>query len=197
MNHCPREAAAAVVRGKIFCAGGTSWTRLNSVECYDPSSDVWTIICNVPQEIRGYMAAEMNGLFIIMGGDEGEEDYSKKVWALDTKNKNAAWIEKTSMSIPHNNFSIAKIHDELFICGGINRCFGRATRSVEIFDGEFWRNGPKMTANRVQAAAVVIPINFFEVFEANEDSLNTLYARGSTLESLKIIFSFQECRNIF
>ena len=113
MNQCQANAAAAVVNGKIFCSGGY---MNSSVECYDPSSDVWTLICNMPQKIVGHGAVEIDGNLIIMGGYSGgytREDDERKT--LD---------------------------------------------SVEICDGEVWRNGPKMPTDRYYAPAVVIPMSF-------------------------------------
>ena len=55
-------------------------------------------------------------------------------------------------------FSIAKICSKIFIFGG--EIYKKALDSVEIFDGEAWRDGPKMPNTRIFAPAVVIPIEF-------------------------------------
>ena len=140
MNQRRSRAAAAVVNGKIFCSGGAG---INSVECYDPSSDVWTLICDMPELIWGHGAVELNGNFIVMGGDHQsswqiEAEYSRNVWELDTTDKNAVWIEKSSMVISRKWFSIAKIHGKIFAWGGHREA------GVETFDGEVWKNGLEM-----------------------------------------------------
>ena len=156
MNERRSDAATAVVNGKIFCAGGH---ERDSVECYDLFSDVWTLVCNMPQNIYAHGAIEIDGNFIIIGGYTiGSRiiPYLKDVWALDTENENVLWIEKPSMFISRMFFSIAKIDDEVFVCGGA--C--PDGRSVEIFDGEVWRSGPKMPTPRWNTPAVVIPMEF-------------------------------------
>ena len=155
MNQCRDNAATAVVNEKIFCAGGF---KLDSVECYDSSSDVWTLVCNMPQCMSGHRAVEIDGSFIIVGG------HNSKVWALDTMDNNAQWIEKPSMSIPRCAFSIAKIDDKIFVCGGNSN--GKAMGLVEIFDGEVWINGPEMPVTRYLASAVVIPTEFAKDFKS-------------------------------
>ena len=150
MNQFRSHAAAAVVNGKIFCSGGFT----KSVEYYDSSSDVWTRICNMPQDLNGHGAVEINGNFVIMGGFKFP-NYLKEVWVLDTTEGKAKWIEKPSMTIPRRQFSIAKIYGKVFICGGRG-----AGDSVEIFDGEVWRNGSKMPTSRLYFPAVVIPMEF-------------------------------------
>ena len=154
MKECRRDAAAAVVNRKIFISGGSNVTVIDSAECYDPSSDVWTQISNMPQKIWGHCAVEMNGNFIVMGG-YNREKFFNNVWALNTTDKNAAWIEKPSMSTPHSYFSIAKVEDKIFVCGG----WGEGD-IVETFDGETWRNGPKMPTSRYFAPVAIIPIEF-------------------------------------
>ena len=153
MNECRYKVAAAVVNGKIFCCGGWNKSHLDSVECYDPSSDVWTFISNMPRNIEGHGAVEIDGHFIIMGGIGGW----KNVWALDAMDKNAKWIKKPPMSRTRMWFSIAKIEDKIFVCGGTGADAGY---NVRIFDGEVWRNGPNMPISRHWTPAVVIPMEF-------------------------------------
>ena len=161
MNECRLRAAATVVNGKIFCS------EHNSVEYYDPSSDVWTIIDNMPQYTTGHGAVEMDGYFIIMGGWDNKTFFNN-VWALNTTDKNAVWITKPPMSIPRSDFSITKIDGKIFICGGVFKSMGWHRTSlfkvivndVEIFDGKVWSNGPKLPSHRYSTAAVVIPMEF-------------------------------------
>ena len=59
------------------------------------------------------------------------------------------------MPAPREYFGLAKIDGKVFVCGGWG-----ASGSVEIFDGEVWRDGPKMPTSRAYAPAVVIPTEF-------------------------------------
>ena len=121
MNECRGLPAAAVVHGKIFCCGGgIGENTLKSAECYDPSSDVWTFISDMPGSNAGCGAVEMDGYLIVIGGKTGKEkEFLNSVWVLDTTDKNAKWIEKEPcMSLARCQFSIAKIYDKIFVCGG-------------------------------------------------------------------------------
>ena len=185
MNKCRSNAAAAVVNGTIFISGGSDATDcLTSVECYDASSDVWTIISNTPKYISGHRAVEVDGNLIIMGGygvvknneqrsatrmqwygigwapeppPKESVKYSQSVWELDTRDKDGEWIIKPFMSIPRYDFSIAKVDDKVFICGGWNK---ECLDDVQILDGGVWKSGPKMPTTRQYAPAVVVPAEF-------------------------------------
>ena len=161
MNECRGLAAAAVVHGKIFCCGGgVGGTFLKSAECYDHSSDVWTLISDMPGPNGGCGIVKMDAHLIVIGGKiNRDKDYLNSVWILDTTDKNAKWMEKQPFPPrPRCEFSIAKIDDKIFVCGGADMdCAGY---EVEIFDGEVWRNAPALPSSRECAPAVVIPMEF-------------------------------------
>ena len=154
MKHYRYNAAAVVVSGKIFCCGG-----YDTIECYDPSSDVWAHICYMQQDIYANGVVEMNGHLIVMGGRNVDRKLFDNVWARDTTNRNSEWIEKTSMYRSCSDFGIAKIDGKVFICGG-DTYIRQAGYLVQIFDGETWRYGPRLPNLRIAAPAVVIPMEF-------------------------------------
>ena len=160
MNQCRIQAAAAVVNGKIFCCGGWNGKEsLNSAECYDSSSDVWTFISPMPLPLTGFGAVAMNKNLIVIGGSNSAGEL-RSVWEFNTSDKNAEWIEKSSMPLGRTDFSIAKIDDKIFVCGGNSD--EDIMVDVEIFDGEVWMNGPKLPTSRESAAVIVISTNFAE-----------------------------------
>ena len=117
----------------------------------------------MPQSIR-HGAVEINGNFIIVG-EWNYPKYFSNVWALDTTDKNAKWIEKPSTSRIRENFSIAKIDGKVFVCGGKTQQH-EALDSVEIFDGNVWKRGPYMPTYCIGGTAVVIPMQFARSLEA-------------------------------
>ena len=164
MNECRQLAAAAVVHGKIFCCGGSAGGGkfLKSAECYDPSSNVWTLISDMPKPNAACGVVTMDGYLIVIGGKiSNGKDFLSSVWVLDAPDNSAKWIEREPcLSRPLCHFSIAKIDDKIFVCGGWN-----ADDSVEIFDGEVWKNGPKMPTYRKYATAVAVPIELARVLK--------------------------------
>lgn len=160
MNEYRYCAAAAVVDEKIFCCGGYSRTNcLNSAECYDPSSNIWTLICHMPRPIKEFGAVGMDKDLILVGGSNGEtSEMLNNVWALNTTDKNAKWIEKPSMFMPRTSFCITKIDDKVFVCGGFSE--HGTINDVQIFDGKVWRNGPKPRSSGTSTLITVISRSF-------------------------------------
>ena len=161
MNEYRSLPAAAVVHGKIFCCGGSNGCNfLKSAECYDPSSDIWTLISDMPGPNGACGIVVMDAHLIVIGGKTNvDKDFLDSVWALDATDKNMKWIEQQpSMPLALCHYSIAKIDGKIFVCGGADMdCAGY---EVEIFDGDVWRNGPALPSSRVRAPAVVIPMEF-------------------------------------
>ncbi|CAN4120066.1 unnamed protein product [Withania somnifera] len=62
-----KKFATAVVGGKIYVAGGCS-TAAAVVEEYDPSSNKWLVVANVPKKRYGCVGASVDGIFYIIGG---------------------------------------------------------------------------------------------------------------------------------
>ena len=154
INENRKDAAAAVVNGKIFCCGGLGrdWDHLVSTECYDPSSDVWTKICNMPAALTRHRAVGMNGNLIVIEGN------LNKMWILGTTNKNAEWTVKSNMSLPCNDFDREGINYRILFCGGNSEA--DATDDVKIFDGKVWTTGPKLKTALCSAVVTPVPMDF-------------------------------------
>ena len=158
MNERRHNAAATVINGKIFCCGGHNGTKhLNSIECYDIVSDLWTPFCSMPGPRKGLGAVAINTNLFIMGGWNGQEEL-RNVYVLDTTNKGAGWIEKSCMSLSRGAFNIAKIEDKILVFGGQSK--EDTTDSVEIFDEEAWTNTISLKTPRKYAAITIIPMDF-------------------------------------
>ena len=175
MNEYRGNAPVAVINGKIFCCGGWDDSNyLNSAEFYDPASDLWTFLPTLPNPNVGLGAVSVDDNLIIMGGHYGKKRFDD-VWMLDTTNTNAGWIEKQKMPQPRHHFSIAKIEDKIFACGGASNGWG--IRYAVIFDGETWNSGPMMKVSNRLAATTVIPINFAKHLEYGNTRFQTTQTR--------------------
>lgn len=60
-----KKFAAAVVFGKIYVAGGAA--RTSALEEYDPHTDTWTVVSNVPRRRYGCVGISVEGIFYIIG----------------------------------------------------------------------------------------------------------------------------------
>src|SRR5437868_2185201 len=71
MPHPRSEAAAAVINGLIYVAGGWSLVRNapeTAVDVYDPSTDTWTYHTKLPTYRVAPAVAAVNGILYVMGG---------------------------------------------------------------------------------------------------------------------------------
>ena len=159
MNERRRDAAAAVVNGKIFCCGGWNKRSLSSVECYDPPSNSWTLISPMKSPCFHFGAIEINGILLIVGKDSDDLNSSNPVWLLDFINNK--WIEQPRPLQKRNYCTAVRLGEEVLICGGIYND-DNETDTVEIFDGIQWRNGPKLPKSALDSPIVAISIEFSE-----------------------------------
>jgi hypothetical protein len=56
------------IAGKIYCAGGVGATTFTDGHVYDPGSNTWTAIANMPLDLWGSQFASAGGLLVIAGG---------------------------------------------------------------------------------------------------------------------------------
>lgn len=66
-----RYFTACTLNGKIYVFGGSTQRHENlisNVEEYDPATDTWTRIANMPHVLAGTSAVSLNGKFYVSGG---------------------------------------------------------------------------------------------------------------------------------
>jgi N-acetylneuraminic acid mutarotase len=89
-----RTARTVVVNGRIYVFGGllydTTWTEgqggYASVYEYDPATDTWAVLDDMPFERLGHAAAVVNGKFYIIGGSATaypQQPFLQEVWEYD------------------------------------------------------------------------------------------------------------------
>jgi len=73
------RAGVAVMNGKIYVVGGLTtrekrayeYDRLNSVEVYDPSFNIWLPIAQMKVKRRGSLVVVRDGRLVVIGGNAG------------------------------------------------------------------------------------------------------------------------------
>ncbi len=76
MNHARSGAAISVVDGKIYVMGGTGWPQirnhpgpfLSSMEVYNPKTNQWREIGDMPAAKSSHTASVINGKIYVIGG---------------------------------------------------------------------------------------------------------------------------------
>ena len=76
MNHVRSGAAISVVDGKIYVMGGTGWPQipfhpgpfLSSMEVYNPKTNQWREIGDMPAAKSSHTASVINGKIYVIGG---------------------------------------------------------------------------------------------------------------------------------
>lgn len=92
MSTARLQAAIASLSGRIFVLGGSSdkTTFLSSVECYDPTKNIWSNVAPMISRRRGAKAAAVNGHLYVIGGFDGSTrlatieryDQQKNQWTM-------------------------------------------------------------------------------------------------------------------
>ncbi len=127
---------ATAANGKIYAMGGENGDyptpALNTVEEYDPATDIWTTKTSLPTARTGLaVVAASNGKVYAIGGRAARgggvflgtvEEYDP---ATDT------WATKTSMPTPRAYMRAAEVDGKIYVVGGYD---GNALAVVEAYD---------------------------------------------------------------
>ena len=133
----PRACHGVVsAQGKLFAVGGRGqndqgdYQHLKSVECFDPSTGVWTNI-NPMNETRQWPGVAVLGdkLFAIGGSDKAYNPLSS-VECLDLSVPNSAWTPVAPMTMPRYGFGVTVTGGKIYAIGGD----GGVSSSMECFD---------------------------------------------------------------
>ena len=133
----PRSAHGVVsAQGKLFAVGGCGEDDqgqdedLKSVECFDPSTGIWTTI-NPMNEARFELGVAVLGdKFFAIGGEDNEFNKFSSVECLDLSVPNSAWTPVAPMTMPRSGFGVAVTGGKVYAIGG----YGDARSSMECFD---------------------------------------------------------------
>jgi non-specific serine/threonine protein kinase len=115
----PREHLAAASDGRyLYAVGGRNLSAdKNSpgLERYDPASDSWTKLEDMPTATGSVGAAYVAGLLIAVGG-EGTTSVSDTVQAYDAEKR--AWSQLPALPTARHGIAVTGLADSLYAIGG-------------------------------------------------------------------------------
>ena len=153
--HCKRLAVGvAVVNRLLYAIGGFDGeNRLNSVECYHPENNAWTLVPEMKFKRSGAGVSVLNQYIYVVGGFDGTTQLSA-VERYDTDKQQ--WEEVKSMRIARSALSVNVIDGKLYAMGGYNGT--QFLCDVEVYDPakDQWEDGIALTSGRSGLASAVI-----------------------------------------
>ena len=130
----PRSGHGVVsAQGKLFAVGGYGLNDqgqneyLKSVECFDPSTGVWTNI-NPMNEAREWLGLAVLGDKLFAMGGRDEDGTLSSVECLDLSVPNSQWTTVAPMTSPRFRMGAVVTGGKIYIAGG------RGSSSIECFD---------------------------------------------------------------
>merc|ERR1719447_907441 len=112
------QAAVVAFEGRIWAIGGCeSWSPLNSLEIYDPSTDSRSIGPSLNTPRRGCGLAVLKGRIWAVGGTDGTASMCTTE-VLDMVEN--AWHPGPTMTFCRGNVSVAVVNEQLWAVGGFS-----------------------------------------------------------------------------
>jgi N-acetylneuraminic acid mutarotase len=115
----PREHLAAASDGRyLYAVGGRNLSadkNSPALERYDPASDSWTKLEDMPTATGSVGAAYVAGLLIAVGG-EGTTSASDSVQAYDAEKR--AWSQLPALPTARHGIAVTGLADSLYAIGG-------------------------------------------------------------------------------
>lgn len=111
-------AAAAVLDGKIYVAGGRP-PRGSDFAVYDPATDTWTRLPDLPTQRNHTGAATVGGRIYVTGGRFGagfESEQTDRVEVFDPVRN--AWASQAAMPRPRGGVNVVEAHGCIHVFGG-------------------------------------------------------------------------------
>lgn len=154
-----RSFATAVLDNKIYLIGGTLFENkpgpygLSIVEVYDPQTNTWQRIADMPTLRTGAKAAVVNGIIYVFGGYSAKDQkvinmkFPVLVEAYDPQTD--TWSRKQDMPVPRIHFGLGVVAGKVYIIGGKTGIHEKTDR-VDIYDPatDTWAKAPQMPVQR-------------------------------------------------
>ena len=141
MNHARAGASVSVVNGKIYVMGGVGWPQipnhpgpfLSSVEVFDPETNHWKEIAEMPTPKGFHTASVIDGkIYVIGGGFRGNDqfEYLSTVEVYDPETDR--WTQEPDMPIGKWGHRAEVINENIYIFGGSSAVFRHLTM-IEVY----------------------------------------------------------------
>jgi N-acetylneuraminic acid mutarotase len=156
--------AAVAIGGLLYLFGGGTSAFSGAVAqaaVYDPASDAWTMLPDMPSARSGPAAAVVNGLVYLVGGMDASGTSLESVDVFDPVSE--TWSSAPDMGIARDNPMAAAVSGSLLVFGGRTRQHATlpdvdTLDSVEIYDPitDAWSVGAAMPTGRRTGGAVAV-----------------------------------------
>ena len=123
-----RGFATAVADGKIYLIGGTPFQNrrgpygLSTVEVYDPQTNSWEQVADMPTPRTNAETAVINGTIYVCGGYNGIDNRLVNLKFLDVVEaydpQTDTWARKQGMSVPRQDFGTGVVAGKIYGIGG-------------------------------------------------------------------------------
>lgn len=164
MKYVRSFGAAAVWNGKVIICGGRGCSNviLSSVECFDPQLGLWSEWEKLPSPRSGHSLVSYHNRLILMGGYIEDLQAADSVLELVRPTRNENWKKTSTMKLAAVGFPGIVLDYEIFAIGGLYN--GREDlNQVEIYDGNQWRNGPRLPYEARNMPAFIIPQHYADL----------------------------------
>ena len=133
--HTRRYAHCLVsAQGKLFAVGGSNCENgflpcpLGSVECFDPSTRVWSNIAALSTARKHLAVAVLGDKLYAIGGLDSQRRRLSSVECLDLSVPNSQWTTVAPMITPRSSIGAVVTGGKIYIAGGYG------SSSIECFD---------------------------------------------------------------
>ena len=129
--------------------------ELNSMECYDPKENSWTLLPSMAIAKWGSAAVAYGNKIYVIGGFTGEDILnSVEVFDIETQE----WAFGPSMSTPRSGVKAVVYRQKIFVLGGFDG--DQRLKSVECLDmtkpRPSWSSGADMITTRSNFSVTVV-----------------------------------------
>ena len=160
----------AVVDNKVYLIGGTLEKDvggpygITTVEVYNPQTDAWQRVADMPTPRTSAKAAVVNGIIYVFGGYSSKDrlilNWKLPIVVEAYDPKTDTWTQKQDMPVSRINFRLGVVGGKVYLFGGTTG-FGDGHEErmdrVDIYDPatDTWMKGPKMPTRRDPMAVAV------------------------------------------
>ncbi|MEW6252170.1 MAG: kelch repeat-containing protein [Planctomycetota bacterium] len=194
LNTARQENAGALLRGRAYAVGGlgSGNSVLDSVERYDPVSNRWSFVADLPLTRHHPGVATIEGRaglpdrLYVVGGYLDEFTAQQEVFAYDPDHN--AWGRVADLPEPRAAGAAVAIGGLVYFVGGLNGA-GQSSRTLFVYDpaADRWSRGPDMPSARDHVAVAAVGPDLYAIggrnagdsTDANE-LFETLQGRWST-----------------
>lgn len=166
--------STAVVDGKIYLIGGTPFQNrrgpygLSTVEMYDPKTNRWEQVADMPTPRTSTETAVINGTIYVCGGYNGIDNRAANLKFLDVVEaydpQKDTWTKKQGMSVARIDFGMAAVTGKIYSIGGSLHILEKEPEApgridlVEAYDPatDTWVNRAKMPTRRSGVRVAVV-----------------------------------------